>query len=173
LRWTIKFRFCCPHYLVISVLIGLGKQESKMTDTWTRLQAFWYFGTKPQNRYRSWSARSADGSIVAVTPWREELRGPAGSMVYWRHGWGDWNRSNGRSFFDDLMWAMANCGGIVRVVVVVRDRTANPRARTADCYPAKDLLMRVVHLDSAAGSFRLEQVVPANFVRAVPRLRAA
>jgi hypothetical protein len=86
-------------------------------------------------------------------------------MVYWRHGWGYW-RSNGRSFFDDLMWAMANCGGIVRVIVVVRDRTANPRARTADCYPAKDLLMRVVHFDPAAGSFRLEQVVPAIFVRA-------
>ena len=144
--------------------------ETKMT----RVQAFRHFGTRPKNPYR-WSARSADGTTVAVTLWRDELRGPAGRMVYWLPGWGDWNRGTGRSFFEDLEWAVANCGGAVRVVVVVRDRKANPRARTADCYPAKDLLMRVTHLDPVAGAFRLEQVVPANFVRPTmgPRSRAA
>jgi hypothetical protein len=86
-------------------------------------------------------------------------------MVYQRRGWGDWNRRNGRSFFEDLKWAVANCGGIVRVVVVVQDRKAAPHARTADCYPAKNLLMRVTHLDPVTGAFELVQVVPVSFVK--------
>jgi hypothetical protein len=133
----------------------------------TRLKAFRELGTNPKNRFRSWSARSTDGGTVAVTLWKDELRGPAGSMVYWRHGWGDWNRSNGRSFFEDLIWAVLNCGAVVSVIVVVRDRGPDLRVRTADCYPAKNLMMRVTHLDPVAGAFRLEQVVPANFMKPV------
>jgi hypothetical protein len=139
----------------------------------TRVQAFRHFRTKPKNPYRSWSARSADGSTVAVTLWRDELRGPSGRMVYWLPGWGDWNRGNGRSFFEDLEWAVANCGGIVRVVVVVRDRKANPHARTADCYPAKNWAMRVTYLDPAAGAFRLEQCIPTFVADHEARSRAA
>lgn len=126
-----------------------------------RVQAFRHFGTKPKNPYRSLSARSADGGAVAVTLWKDQFCGPPGRMVYWLPAWGDWNRSNGRSFFEDLEWAVANCDGVVSVVLVVRDQKATPQARTTDCYPAKNWAMRVTYLDSAAGTFRLEQCPPA------------
>lgn len=134
----------------------------------TRKKAFSYFGTKVKNPRRDLWARSADGGRVAVSLWKDEIRGSGGNMVCSRSGWGDWNRSTYRDLLNALAWALQKCGGIVNVVVVVRDEQAIPRARTADCYPAKNLRMRVTHLDLVAGAFRLEQVVPADFVK--PRL---
>src|SRR5665213_2689918 len=121
----------------------------------TRLKAFRALGTKPRNRYRSLSARSADGKTVAVSLWKDRFQGPAGKMVYSRAGWGDWNLVTGRLFIQDLLWALGNCGGLVKVAVVVRD-PARPQPRTADCYPANNLLMRVTHVDPVTGAFRLE-----------------
>lgn len=139
-----------------------------MASKWTRTQAFLFFNTEPRNPYWSLSARSADGKTVAVTLWKDEITGSAGRMVYERRSLGGWYQGNGsRSFFKDLNWALANCGGIVRVIVAVRDRSASPRVRMSECYPQKNLFMRVTHIDPITGAFRLEQVVPTDTVSPV------
>jgi hypothetical protein len=137
-----------------------------MASKWSRIQAFRFLGAEPRNPFWSWSARSAD--TVVVTLWKEEFTGPAGRMTYERHGHGNWHKGNGNKFFfKDLAWALAHCGGIVRVIVAVRDRSAFPRVRMAECYPSKNLLMRVTHVDPVTGAFRLEQVAPTDDVRSV------
>ena len=134
-----------------------------MATKWTHVQAFLALGTIPLNRFWSWSARSVDGRTVAVTLWREQLRGLAGRMVCTRSDWGDWHQGNGsRAFFADLKWAVEHCGGIVRVVVAVRDPKALPQVRMAECYPCRNLYLRVVHFDRITGAFTLEQVVIAD-----------
>lgn len=130
----------------------------------TRLQAFRCFGIKAFSPYR-WSARSADGLKVAITIWLDELSGPAGGLIYRRLGWGDWNRVNGRFFFEDLAWAVAYCSQIVQIIIVDRDRQANSRVRTTDCYPVK-WTMRVSHFDPVSGAFQLKQIVPQSEARA-------
>ena len=134
-----------------------------MADKWSRSAAFRFYNAEPINPNWSWSARSADGKTVVVTLWRHEFRGPAGKMVYARSDLGDWHEGNGsRTFFNDLVWALANCGGMVRVVMAVRDWNASPRVRTAECYPQKNLWMRITYLNLETGAFKLEQVVPAE-----------
>jgi hypothetical protein len=136
-----------------------------MPSKWTRTQAFRVYKTKPRNSSWSWSARSAE--TVVVTLWKDGFSGPAGKMTYERHGHGDWKGNGSKFLFEDLAWALAHCGGFVRVIVAVRDRSAFPRVRMAECYPCKGLLMRVTHVDPVAGAFRLEQVVPTNEERSV------
>ena len=129
---------------------------------WTRTAAFKFFNTKPRNPNWSWSARSTDGKAVAVTLWKHELSGRAGELTYTRNGMGDWHEGNGsRAFFQDLIWALMRCDGIVRVIIAVRDWSASPVIRMAECYPQKNLLMRVTHVNLVTGAFRLEQVVVA------------
>jgi hypothetical protein len=139
-----------------------------MTNKWTRTASFRFYNTEPRNPNWSWSAVSPDGKTVVVTLWIDGFKGPAGSMVYARRGLGDWHNGNGnRFFFEDLAWAVANCGGIVRVIVAVRDKRQTGRGKTVECYPRKELIMRVVHLDPKAGAFRLKQVAPNHAVRSV------
>jgi hypothetical protein len=125
----------------------------------TRKRSFGSYGAYPRNIIRAWSAISADGSSVVLSLWRDEFRGPAGAMVYEKPNTDDWRDGQSkRDFFDHLRYALNHCGGLVRVVVSVRD-PSNP-VRAIDCYPAPNVIMRITHLDEAAGSFRLEQVVP-------------
>lgn len=133
-----------------------------MARTCTRTQAFRFYGTKPRNSNWSWSARSEDGKTVVLSLWKDEFKGPVGAMVYDRPSTADWHDGPGKQqFFRDLAWAVAHCGGIVRVILVIRD----PRepGRVLECYPQKNWLMRVTHLDREAGAFRLEQVIPADW----------
>jgi hypothetical protein len=146
-------------------------QEDKMADRWTRSAAFRFYNAKPSNLNWSWSARSADGKTVVVTLWKHEFRGPAGKMVYARSGLGNWHDGNGsRTFIKDLVWSLANCAGIVRVIVVTRDWSVSPCVRTAECYPQKNLMMRITHVDLETGAFRLEQVVPAELATPVKKV---
>jgi hypothetical protein len=125
----------------------------------TRKKSFGRFDAPLRNVMQDWSAISANGSTVVVSLWRDEFRGPAGAMVYEKLDTSDWRDGQSkRDFFDHLRYALDHCGGLVRVVVSVRD-PANP-VRAIDCYPAPNVIMRITHLDEAAGSFRLEQVVP-------------
>ena len=141
-----------------------------MASKWTRTQSFLDYNTELRNPY-FWSARSADGKTVAVSLWKDGFEGPAGRMVYNRSSMEDWYDGSGkRRFFEDLAWAVTHCDGIVRVIIAVRDLSAFPRVRTAECYPCKNLLMRVTHLDPVAGAFKLEQVVPTDDVGPVMEL---
>ena len=109
-----------------------------MADKWSRSAAFRFYNAEPINPNWSWSARSADGKTVVVTLWRHEFRGPAGKMVYARSDLGDWHEGNGsRTFFNDLVWALANCGGMVRVVVAVRDWNASPAYELLSATPRR------------------------------------
>jgi hypothetical protein len=132
-----------------------------MASKWTHTAAFRSFNTEPRNRNWSWSARSED--TVVVTLWQDEFAGPAGMMTYERGSHEGWHKGTGsRFFFEDLAWALTNCGGIVRVIVALRDREAFPRVRMVECFPKKSLLMRVTLVDPETGAFRLEQMVPDN-----------
>ncbi|MDA9415143.1 hypothetical protein XI04_18640 [Bradyrhizobium sp. CCBAU 11430] len=78
-------------------------------------------------------------------------------MVYEKSDTSDWADGGAkRLFFLHLQHAVDHCEGLVRVVMVVRD-PSNP-SRTIDCYPARNVIMRVVALDTKRCTFRLEQV---------------
>jgi hypothetical protein len=124
----------------------------------TRTEAFGSYDVKPINVQTDWSALSP--SMVVVTLWLHEFVGTAGNMFYERSSHGDWHMGVGnKRFFDHLAVAIAHFGGIVRVIVVVRDDSALPRVKVKDCYAAPHVVMRVTHLDPVVGAFRLEQVV--------------
>jgi hypothetical protein len=139
-----------------------------MSSRITRTQAFRRLGARPRSLFLAWwSARSPDDRLVAVTLWLHEFAGPAGKMVYERLEFGDWQEGAcSRAFFEDLAWAVAHCGGIVSVVISVRDWSALPLIRTAECYPAPNVQMRVVSFDSTKGAFKLEQVDAKALARA-------
>jgi hypothetical protein len=137
-----------------------------MASTSTLTEAYRANGLELRNRNWSWSARSENAVVVSL--WQHEFKGLAGNMIYERQSHGDWYKGVGYRFLiEDLAWAVAHFGGIVGVVVVVRDSSALPRVRVSDCYAAKKLLMRVTHLDPATGAFRLEQVAPTNMPKLV------
>jgi hypothetical protein len=143
----------------------LNRWRFKMARKPTRIEAFLSYGVRPLFRL-AWSARSM--TMVVVTLWLDEFTGPAGSMTYERRAHGHWRKGiASRLFFEDLAWAVGHLGGIVRVIVVVRDRSALPRVRVSDCYPARKLVMRITHLDPVTGAFRLEQVASTNMPRLV------
>jgi hypothetical protein len=132
-----------------------------MARRFTRTEAFLFYGVQLINPNWSWSGVSVDGLTVAMSVWLDELdrRRGAGALAYERADVNDWADGPGkRHFFEHLRWALDHCNGIVRIVISVRD--PNDRVRTVDCYPASNLIMRVVRLDAQAGSFRLEQVAP-------------
>jgi hypothetical protein len=132
---------------------------------WTRTAAFRFYDTEPRNPNWSWSARSADGATVAITLWKDEFIGSAGKMTYAKSELGDWFEGPGsRFFFEDLAWAKNNCDGIVRVIVAVRDEQDKTKVSMAECYPQKNLVMRITHLDAEAGAFGLSQIVPNGVV---------
>jgi hypothetical protein len=132
-----------------------------MARSFSRTEAFSFYGVQLINANWSWSGVSADGLTVAISIWFDELdrRGGAGALAYERVDMSDWADGPGKRYlFEHLRWAFDHCNGTVRIVVSVRD--LNDRARTIDCYPQPNLIMRITHLDTEAGAFRLEQVVP-------------
>jgi hypothetical protein len=128
-----------------------------MARSFSRRAAFSEYGVALLNTIRDWSGISADRRTVAVSLWRHELVGPAGAMVYEKLNTDDWSNRGKRLFLEHLQFAVDQCGGLVRVVVSVRDE--QDHARTSDCYPAPNVVMRIVHLDGQTGAFRLEQVL--------------
>lgn len=132
-----------------------------MTRTFTRREAFRAFGITLDNVNWSLSGVSADGSMVVVSLWRDELKWPSGSLVYDKPNTQDWKDGPGkRRFFEHLQFAIDHCDGLVHIVVSVRD-PYDP-VRTIDCYPRPNVVMRVGHLDVSQCAFRLEQVLPAK-----------
>jgi len=149
--------------------LGGESWENMTMRKFTRTAAFQFYNTKPRNPFWSWSARSKHELVVTL--WKHEFQGPAGNMVYSKNNLQDWHTGTGsRAFIQDLAWALTHCGGLVRVIVVVRDESALPAIRASECYPCKNLVMRVTHLDPATGAFSLEQVAPATVT---PPARAA
>ena len=123
-----------------------------MSERWTRREAFAYFGAVCANPRWSWSAKSLDGKTVVLTMWKDEIASENSSSVY---------KSNPRNLLTEkrpgfserlahLKWARDNCDSRVRVVILKKDG----RGGIAECFPAKDLIMRITSLDEKTGAFR-------------------
>lgn len=123
----------------------------------TLAECFKHYDTKPKNRRWSWSARSDDGTTVAVVLWSDLFlprmagyRNDEADPEAWRSlpGWNE--------LAANLQHALDHTEGLVRVIIArAKDRTARPRT-IAECFPRDDLVMRVVALDRATGRFELQ-----------------
>jgi hypothetical protein len=59
----------------------------------------------------------------------------------------------------NLAWARDHCDGEVRIIVAIpKDKQASPRS-IRECFPRKDIRMRVKNLDELSGDFVLERIV--------------
>jgi hypothetical protein len=133
-----------------------------MTKLWSVRKAFGYFGTVPKNDRWSWSARSQNGDVVAVTWWKDQVSKRDGKLVYDKRGdpnlseWRD--RLGNRERIRDLAHARDHCDGLFRTIwAKARDRRErNPPA--IERYPDETLWMRLLELDEETGEFLAEEV---------------
>jgi hypothetical protein len=129
-----------------------------MPRKWTRRECFEHFGASCKNPQWSWSAKSADGRVVVMCMWQDEIKREGDRMVYQsltpRRG--EQNRPGAKERLDNLKWAREHCDGLARVVVMrANDTKADPRS-IAECFPHDKLVMRITHIDEATGEFRAE-----------------
>jgi hypothetical protein len=125
-------------------------------------EAFAHFGAAGRNQRWSWSARSADGSTVVLTVWKDGLDYTGKPIVYDtfnRPNLNEWKGLPGnRERLDNLIYARDHCEGHFRVVITVaEDVNASPR-KIARCYPQDKLLMKITKMDEQTGEFRAESV---------------
>jgi len=123
---------------------------------WTHTRTFEYFGTKPKNIQWSWSGRSDDGCVVAVTLWQDMFARRDGRFVYERPGF-DPDEPDTRPGFYELMENLAHArdhldGRFNVIMAIARDLNARPR-RIKECFPSK-MVMRLIHLDTTTGAFK-------------------
>lgn len=128
-----------------------------MTKRWNKTECFDYFGVKTANPRWSWSGRSEDGAIVALTLWQDKLKPhPEGGLIYVDRdydgiGWVDTPGNSERRA--NLKHALAHCDGKFRVVIArAKDVRAAPRA-IAECFPHPSLIMQLVELDDRTRQF--------------------
>ena len=136
-----------------------------MPRKWTRSECFEHFGASCKNPQWSWSAKSADGRVVVMCMWQDEITRDGALMVYQsltpRRGSltprrGEVNRPGAKERLENLKWAREHCDGLVRVVVMrAKDTKEDPRS-IAECFPHDKLVMRITHIDEATGEFRAE-----------------
>ena len=129
-----------------------------MPRKWTRRECFEHFGASCKNPQWSWSAKSADGRVVVMCMWQDEIKREGDRMVYQsltpRRG--EQNRPGAKERLDNLKWAREHCDGLARVVVMrAKDTKEDPRS-IAECFPHDKLVMRIIHIDEATGEFRAE-----------------
>ena len=129
-----------------------------MPRKWTRSECFEHFGALCKNPQWSWSAKSADGRVVVMCMWQDEIKREGDRMVYQsvtpRRG--EQNRPGAKERLENLKWAREHCDGLARVVVMrANDTKADPRS-IAECFPHDKLVMRIIHIDEATGEFRAE-----------------
>ena len=87
----------------------------------THTSAFAHFGTSPRNVQWSWSARNEDTKTVVVTLWQDEFARKDGCTIYERPALHRQVRSRHGypEMMDNLTWAQAHCGGLLRVIVAI------------------------------------------------------
>ena len=131
-----------------------------MAKRLTHAACFAFFGTKPKNPRWSWSERSEDGQIVAVTLWSDRfLDGGRAYKNFESDVPGEWKSRPGFvELIDNLKHAADNLDGILSVIIATpKDPKARPRS-IAECYPKKEFKMRVTSLEADDGRFTLERV---------------
>ena len=131
-----------------------------MTKKYNHSDCFAYFSVVPKNLRWSWSGKSEDNSVVAVTLWQDRFEG-GGKIYRSRNHRGDewWLHSPGNSeLMDNLELARDNLDGVVQVIVAIpKDKSASPRS-IKECFPHPSLRMRVTQLDRVTGEFTLERI---------------
>lgn len=129
-----------------------------MAEKSTLADAFAYFKVKGKNPRWSWSARSEDGKTVVLTLWKDEFGRGDGKQVSYharvREDAADWTKNPGnRERLENLKWAKEHCDGLFRVVIgIAEDVNARPRT-IKECFPQKNLVMRIVDLNEETGEF--------------------
>lgn len=124
---------------------------------WTLTQAFAEFGVVRKNPRWSWSAVSDDGRTVVLTIWKDRLDFSSDPPTYDTLDWPPetWQSSHSnKERLAHLKIARDHCDGHFRVIITVaKDVNSRPR-QVVECYPQKNLIMRLVALDEATGRFR-------------------
>jgi hypothetical protein len=127
---------------------------------WTHRECFEHFDTIPKNPRWSWSARSTDGTRVAVTFWQDRFE-ERGSIYRSAAHSGDskWLGSPGhKELLENLLWSKENCDGLLHLIIAIpRDPHAEPRA-IKECFPQDRFRMRIVSVDAKNGDFLTERV---------------
>jgi hypothetical protein len=132
-------------------------RRSDMKQGWTLSTCFEHFGAVRSHRHFGGSAISGDGATVVVAMWEDEIVRRGGRVTYQsRFGPALKGKSQRVSaqWITHLKWALAHCGGCVRVVVLTaEDAEANPRVIRA-CYPDDSLVMQITDFDPKSGIFK-------------------
>jgi hypothetical protein len=130
-----------------------------MSRKLTHKECFDFFGTVPKNPRWSWSGRSPDGKVVAVTFWQDQFE--EGGRVYRGRRRPDekaMNKPGRTELLENLKWAHENCNGVLRIIIAIpKDPKAEPRS-ILECFPHKTLRMRLTHFDEAAGLYVAERI---------------
>jgi hypothetical protein len=131
-----------------------------MPKKWTHADCFAYFNTVPKNPRWSWSGRSVDGTIVAVTLWQDQFEDKGVVYRNSKHDVpGEWRTRPGFvELIENLAYARDHLDGVVRIILArPKDPDARPRA-IKHCFPHEKMRMKVFELDTDAGTFKLEQI---------------
>ena len=136
---------------------GLGTALAKR---WTHKACFDHFRVIPSNPRWSWSGRSADNQIVAVTLWQDRFLEKG--MAYENFADDEPGAWRSRPGFVELLSNLEHSRryleGLVHVIIAIpEDPLASPRS-IRECFPQPALRMRVTSLDLGSGTFRLERV---------------
>lgn len=130
---------------------------------WNKKSAFEFYNTRQTNERWGWSAISDDGTVVAVTVWKDLIKLEDKNPYYdgfdehhenTIHLWGDQTGNEDRK--KHLKHALEYLDGEVRVVVTIaEDVTAHPRV-IKEVYPYNDLWFKIVRFDENTGQFSLK-----------------
>lgn len=127
-----------------------------MTKKWALGECFGYFGASGANPRWSWSARSADGSTVVITLWKDRISFRDGVVTYEdvkidTEAWRD--RPGNRERIENLKWARDHCGGFFKTVITIAvDEKSQPR-QIRECFPKPEYNMRLLSLNETTGEF--------------------
>ena len=124
--------------------------------------SFKHFGLTQNNERWSWSAISADETIVGVTLWKDQIK-------YDDNGNPEWNtfglpidqnnelwknQIGNRERIKHLKYSLENLEGLFRVVITVaKNENAFPR-EIKECYPWEGIWMKLIELDEETGESR-------------------
>lgn len=122
----------------------------------TLAESFAHFGATAANSRWSWSARNEKQRTVVLALWQDSFKVKNGQLSY------EIDKSEARCELPgskerrgNLMWALENCGGLVKVVIVVPKDPKAKRRAIADSFPQKKLTMRIAAFDADSGKFGL------------------
>ena len=129
-----------------------------MTKTFNHKQCFDAFGVVPKNLRWSWSGRSDDGKVVAVTLWKNKFKEQAKVYDNFDMDIDDERRRPGYSeMMENLQHALDHTDGIVKVIAAIPVDPARKTWSIGECYPTK-MVMRITHFDLETGRFALRAV---------------